>query len=249
MSTVKNNFYVDDCLKALPSDEEASHHASDLRSLLSKGGFRLTKWISTSRRVLETIPVAERAKEVKTLDLSKDDLPVERALGVKWCVETDNFGFKVDINFKAPTRRGFLSLISSGYDPVGLAAPFVLPAKRLLQDLCRVKLDWDDPIPQEHKVRWERWIADFPQLSQFSVDRCVKPAGFDFISSSQLHHFSDTSEAGFGSVSYPCLVNGQGAVHCSFRCVKSRVAPLKTITSPRLELSAAAISVKQDKVL
>ena len=77
VSPVKNNVYVDDCLKALPSDEEASHHASDLRSLLSKGGFRLTKWISTSRRVLETIPVAERAKEVKTLDLSKDDLPVE----------------------------------------------------------------------------------------------------------------------------------------------------------------------------
>ena len=103
--TVKNNFYVDDCLKALPSVEEASQHASDLRSLLSKGGFRLTNWISTSRRVLETIPEAERAKEVKTLDLSKDDLPVERALGVKWCVETDTFGFKVDIKFKPPTRR------------------------------------------------------------------------------------------------------------------------------------------------
>ena len=237
------------CLKALPSDEEASHHASDLRSLLSKGGFRLTKWISTSRRLLETIPVAERAKEVKTLDFSKDDLPIERALGVNWCVETDTFGFKVDIKFKPPTRRGILSLVSSVYDPLGLAAPFVLPAKRLLRDLCRVKLDWDDPIPQEHKVRWERWMADLPKLSQFSVDRCVKPAGFDFISSSQLHHFSDASEAGFGSVSYLRLVNGQGAVHCSFLCAKSRVAPLKTITIPRLELSAAAISVKQDKVL
>ena len=155
----------------------------------------------------------------------------------------------MDINFKPPTRRGILSLISSVYDPLGLAATFVLPAKRLLQDLCRVKLDWDDPIPQEHKVRWERWMADLPKLSQFSDDRCVKPAGFDFISSSQLHHFSDASEAGFGSVSYPYLVNGQGAVHCSFLCAKSRVAPPKTITIPRLELSAAAISVKQDKVL
>ena len=92
-------------------------------------------------------------------------------------------------------------------------------------------------------------MADLPKLSQFSVDRCFKPAGFDFISSSQLHHFSDASEAGFGSVSYLRLVNGQGAVHCSFLCAKSRVAPLKTITIPRLELSAAAISVKQDKVL
>ena len=186
---------------------------------------------------------------MKTLDLSKDDLPVERALGAKWCAETDTCGFKVDIKFKPPTRRGILSLVISVYDPLGLAAPFMLPAKRLLQDLCRVKLDWDDPIPQKHKVRWKRWMADLPKLSQFSVDRCVKPAGFDFISSSQLHNFSDASEAGFGSVSYLRLVNGQGAVHCSFLCAKSRVAPQKTITIPRLELSAAAISVKQDKVL
>ena len=113
VSTVKNNFYVDDCLKALPSVEEASQHASDLRSLLSKGGFRLTKWISNSRKVLETIPEEERAKEVKTLDLSEDDLPVERALGVKWCVETDTFGFKVDVKLKPPTRRGILSVVSS----------------------------------------------------------------------------------------------------------------------------------------
>jgi len=105
VSTVKNNFYVEDCLKALPSVEEASRHASDLWSLLSKGGFRLTKWISSSRRVLETIPESECAKEVKTLDLSKDDLPVERALSIKWCVETDTFGFRVDIKFKPPTRR------------------------------------------------------------------------------------------------------------------------------------------------
>ena len=122
VSTVKNNFYVDDCLKALPSVEEASQHASNLWSLLSKGGFRLTKWISNSRKVLETIPEEERAK-VKTLDLSKDDLPVERALGVKWCVEKDTFGFKVDVKLKPPTRRGILSVVSSVYDPLGLAIP------------------------------------------------------------------------------------------------------------------------------
>ena len=234
VSTVKNNFYVDDCLKALSSVEEASQHASDLRSLPSKGGFRLTKWISNSREVLETIPEEERAKEVKTLDLSKDDLPVERALGVKWCVETDTFGFKVDVKLKPPTRRGILSVVSSVYDPLGLAIPFVFPAKLLLQDLCRIKLEWDDPIPSEHKVRWERWLADLPKLSQFTVQPCVKPAGFGVISSSQLHHFSDASETGLGSVSYLRLANVQGDILCTFLCAKSRVAPLKTITIPRL---------------
>ena len=182
---------------------------------------------------------------MKTLHLSKDDLPVERALGVVWSVETDTFGFKVDVKLKSPTRRGILSV----YDLLGLAAPFVLLAKQLLQDLCRVKLECDDPIPPEHKVRLERWMADLPKLSQFSVERCVKPAGFDLISSSQLHHFSDASDIGFGSVSYLRLVNDQGDVHCSFLCAKSRVAPLKTLTIPRLELSAAVISVKQDKIL
>ena len=224
-------------------------HATDLRSLLSRGGFRLTKWISNSRRVLEAIPEAERAKEVKSLDLSKVDLPVERALGVKWCVETDSFGFDVDFKLKPPTRRGILSVVSSVYDPLGLISSFVLSAKQLLQDLCRVKLEWDSPIPADHKVRWERWMAVLPKLSQFSIERCVKPAGFDFVSSSQLHHFSDASEVGLGSVSYLRLVNDQGDVHCSFLCAKSRVAPLKTVTIPRLELSAAVISVKQDKVL
>ena len=118
VSTVKNNFYTDDCLKALPSVKEASQHASDLRSLLSKGGFRLTKWISNSRDFLETIPEEEHTKEVKTLDLSKDDLPDERALGVKWCVEKDTFGFKVDVKLKAPTRWGILSIVSSVMIPL-----------------------------------------------------------------------------------------------------------------------------------
>ena len=140
VSTVKKNFYVDYCLKSLPSAEETSHHASNLRSLLSRGGFRLTKWISNDPRVLETIPGDERRKDVKALDLSKDDLPVERALGVKWCAETDTFGFKVDFKLKPPMRRGILSVVSSIYDPFGLAAPFVLPAKQLLQDLYQIKL-------------------------------------------------------------------------------------------------------------
>ena len=188
---MRNNFYVDDCLKSLPAEGEASQLVSDLRALLLRGGFKLTKWISNSRRVLETIPVNERAKEAKTLDLNKDGLPVERALGVKWCVESDTFNFNVNIKLKPPTRRGILSVVSSVYDPLGLAAPFVLTTKRLLQDLCRLKLGWDDPISPEDSIRWERWLADLPKLPQFSIERCIKPRGFEVISSGQLHHFSD----------------------------------------------------------
>ena len=126
-------------------------------------------------------------------------------------------GFQVQAN-QATSQRGIRSVVSSVYDPFGLAAPFVLPAKQLLQDSCRMKLQWDNPVPSEQKVYWEKWLVDRPNLSQFSVGRCIQPVGFNVISSSQRHHFSDASEVGFGSVSYLCLVNNQRDIHCSSLC-------------------------------
>ena len=94
-NTVKNNFYVDDCLKSLPSEQEAVQMVRDLTALCKKGGFMLSKWISNSRAVLASIPQENRTKETKELDLDKDNLPMERALGLHWCVETDVFKFKI----------------------------------------------------------------------------------------------------------------------------------------------------------
>ena len=115
VSTVLKNFYVDDCLKSLPSSHEAIKHVCDLRNLMNKGGFNLTKWVSNDRLVLESIPVEDRAKGTKELDLTCDVLPVERALGVSWFVEADQFGFKVFIKDRPCTRRGILSAVSSLY--------------------------------------------------------------------------------------------------------------------------------------
>jgi len=72
INTVRLNFYVDDCQKSLPSVEDAVCHVGELRSLLQRGGFGLTKWISNNRAVLESMPESERAQEIKKLDLQKD---------------------------------------------------------------------------------------------------------------------------------------------------------------------------------
>ena len=249
INTVKRNFYVDDCLKSLPGEQKAVEHVGSLCTLLSRGGFKLTKWVSNSRGVLQAIPEKERAKDIKDMDIRKDELPVQRALGVQWCVESDSFRFKVNISSRPPTRRGILSLASAIFDPLGFLAPFVLTAKEILQDLCRIKLGWDDEIPTEYAARWENWLADVPKLSEFAVSRCLKPEDFGPVKSSQLHHFSDASEAAYGSVTYLRLVSHEDRVHCSFLFGKSRVAPLKAISVPRLELSAATVSVRQDKML
>lgn len=107
---------------------------------------------------MSQFPEEERSKGVKTLDLNYDDLPVERVLGVQWCVESDTFGFRIVVKEKPLTRRGILSTVSSIYDPLGFAAPFTLTAKKLLQELCREeKLGRDDELPDPYLKRWEKW--------------------------------------------------------------------------------------------
>jgi len=109
INKVKRNFYVDNCLKSVPGEEEAIRLTDDLRRLLEKGGFNLTKWVLNSRRVIESLPVSERAGTFK--DLHDGQLPVELALGVHWDVEHDKFCFKSEIRSKPLTRRGLLSVI------------------------------------------------------------------------------------------------------------------------------------------
>ena len=123
INTVKRYFYVDDCLTSLASELEAIAHVDGLRSLLSRGGFKLTKWISNSRTVNEAIPDSERSKEIKGIDAHKDELPDQRALGIQWCVKTDTFGFKICAKPRLPTRRGVLSVASSVFDPLGFWRP------------------------------------------------------------------------------------------------------------------------------
>ena len=148
--TVNRNFYVDDCLKSVDTVSEASRLASQLVQLLAKGGFHLTKWISNCREVIREIH--KRAPSVANLDL--EDLPIDHALGTQWHVEADTLSFRVKEKLVPDTRRGMLSLVSSLYDPLGFAAALRLPAKVLLQELCRLDFGWDETVPNETLVKW-----------------------------------------------------------------------------------------------
>ena len=85
--------------------------------------------------VLETIPEDKRAKSLKSLDFDPQ-LPSERVLGIDWCLETDTLGYRVNLKEKPITRRGVLSVVSSFFDPKGLAGPVTLVAKQLIQSMC-----------------------------------------------------------------------------------------------------------------
>lgn len=244
--TIMHSFYVDDLLTSVASEQEAISLCDDLRTICARGGFHLTKWISNSRGVLASIPEKERAKEVKDLDLDQDVLPVERALGVRWCVQSDTFKFNITFQDRPLTRRGILSTVGSFYDPLGILAPVIFTAKRILQDLCRKGLGWDDPIPASASEEWTNWMKNLQLLEDFHIRRCLKPPNFGEATVAQLHHFADASEEGYGTVTYLMLTNQQGQVHSAFIMGKSRVAPLKPVTIPRMELTAAVMAARMD---
>ena len=106
IDTMNRNFYVDDCLKSVPTVPEACRLVSQLTDLLVTGGFHLTKWLSNCREILKSIPASERAPSVKDLDL--EDLPLDRALGTQWDVVRDTLSFKVAKRLVPDTRRGIL---------------------------------------------------------------------------------------------------------------------------------------------
>ncbi|XP_078344112.1 uncharacterized protein LOC144629777 [Oculina patagonica] len=249
IDTVLRNFYVDDCLKSVPSTELAIRLREDLSQLLERGGFRLTKLSCNKKEVLETIPTSDIARSLVDLDLNADALPIERTLGIHWNMESDMLTFKVVPKTKPFTRRGILSVTSSIYDPLGMVSPIVLPAKKLLQDLCKQKLGWDEEISDEESQRWQTWLSDLPLLSRVALPRCLKSTDFGRINTVELHHFADASQIAYGTVSYVRLVNEEGQIHCSFLVGKSRLAHVKQMTIPRLELSAAVLAVKLDQTL
>ena len=248
-NAILTDFYVDDFLRSFEKEDVAIEMVRNIKECLAEGGFRLHKWISNSKKVIESIPIEERSKEVKTLDLRSDSLPTERALGLQWNVEEDTLGFATSEVNKKATRRRILSVMSSIYDPLGFVAPFTLRAKIILQELCREQVSWDEEIPKKYRQRWESWLQEFCKLKNLKIDRCYKPYEFGNLTNVEIHHFTDASEVGYGVVSYIRYVNSCGKVHCAFLMAKARVAPVKIVTIPRLELSAATTAVKINRTL
>ena len=238
------DFYVDDGLKSVPSVKTAIDLIRNTQAMCAKAGLRLHKFSSNKKEVIQAVAPEDRAKGLQELDLACDPLPIERTLGIMWCAESDTFQFRIIIQDRPLTRRGILSTLCSIYDPLGFVAPLILMGKQILQDLCRCNADWDDPIGEQLRPKLKWWQNELHELEKLKIPRCYKPEGFGEIKAVEVHHFSDTSLAGHGQCSYLRLLNKDNQAYCSFLMGKARVAPLKFITVPRLELQAAVVSIK-----
>lgn len=97
-------------------------------------GSAYTKWHPT----LDATPEEDRAKSIKNLDIREQGLPLEKAVGIQWCLESDNLTFRIVVQDKPLTRRGMLSTVSLIFDPLGLILPFLLIGKQILQNPTRM---------------------------------------------------------------------------------------------------------------
>ena len=242
------NSYVDDVATATTSVKGAVKLAHDLKALCVGGAFNMRKFTSNSAEFLKEIPVEDRGKNVKCLDLERDRLSSERTLGLKWEVESDSFCFEFKDKRKPVTRRGILSTVSSVFDPLGIIAPVTLRGKALLQRLCMSSCGWDDVIPVPLSEEWEDWLEQAERLDFVRLRRDISGPPGDVVST-ELHIFADASETAHAAVAYVRRevknVTGETEVSVNFLFGKSRLNPIRIIqTIPRLELTSAALAAK-----
>ena len=247
---ILKSFYVDDYLVSVATKEETVFIIKETPAVLQQGGFHLTKFVVNDESILMEIPVDDQAKEVKEIGSQSTG----KVLGIQWDISNDCFYFQINsesnnnkLNSEV-TRRNMLSVVSSIYDPLGLINPLIITGKLLFQEATRFKLSWDEVVPHSLKYQWEDWVSSLRKVIELRFPRCLKPTEYD-LGTVELHHFSDASQKAYGSCTYLRCVNKNGKILSRLILSKTKVAPIKQCTIPRLELQGAVLSVKLDAFL
>ncbi|XP_021966036.1 uncharacterized protein LOC110861240 [Folsomia candida] len=228
----------------------AKKRFDEVRAIHAAGGFNLRNWLSNSPEVVAHVPEELRASNMKDLQMGEDNV-IERVLGLFWRPESDVFTFS--LNFvkareeilsgrKVPTKREMLSLVMSIYDPLGFLAILTIKAKILLQQAWRSEVGWDDEIPRSTFESWRKWLQDVQKIPSFRLPRCYSWT-FTSADEVQLHMFVDASEEAFGAVAYFRIKKEEDA-EIALVMGKAKVAPLKSLSIPRMELQAALMGVR-----
>ena len=244
--TICRSFYVDDLLRSTPSIGEGKEVVLGVPEATSKYGFHVTKFVCSHAELYEGVEAEDRADAVKEISMGTS----MKALGILWQVDMDAFYYrsKIPIGEQVVSRRFMLSQVASLYDPLGLIAPVILQGKALFQEATKFKLAWDSPVPEELLCRWTAWVESLSALEMVKFARCVVPE--EFVGGIyELHHFADASTTGYGACSYLRCKNKDGQIHVSLLTAKGRLAPIKEITIPRLELCAAVEAIRLDVMI
>ncbi|XP_044778557.1 uncharacterized protein LOC123327126 [Drosophila simulans] len=233
---IQQHMYVDDVLAGANSVNEAQSSIRELQAALSASGFPLRKWTSNNKSVLKDVP-AEHLLHSEFLDIDAESTP--KTLGIRWRAKSDKFYFVPPDIVVEPsyTKREVLSQIARLFDPAGWLAPFIIRSKMFMQEIWLQNLGWDDKLPTEMSQRWQSFLDEYSDLNQIRVPRWIWYQPEVII---EHHGFCNASQRAYGAAIYIRVEMGQ-KILTRLLTAKTRVAPVKTVSLPRLELCGAVL--------
>ncbi|XP_040066702.1 uncharacterized protein LOC120840312 [Ixodes scapularis] len=177
---------------------------------------------------------------------------VTKVLGLVWDKTTDSFTFSSDhlleiLSTNMTTKRFVLRASARIFDPLGFLSPYVIRVKILFQRIWQHGLGWDEELPEALRQEWTTWCAELKDLPRIMAPRHLQNA--DGESKLELHVFTDASPQAYGACADLRAVDRKENVSVTLVFAKSRVAPLKTLTLPRLELMGALLGARVAKYL
>jgi len=228
--------YVDDICTGADSVKHVLQLQRDLRHVLGNAGLILKKWATNVPEVIQQVPEEDRI--IGAAEFPGEGMGTLKLLGLVWAPTQDEFSYTNLVVDVATTKRGVLSSIARLYDPLGFLAPVVFEAKAIMQCIWQANCAWDDPLPAHIQSRWSAWIEDLPELAGIRVPRCIHVPDESTV---QLLGFCDASKKGYAALAYLRVVSSLGSVSIFYVGGKTKLAPIKSESIPRLELCAAVL--------
>lgn len=235
---INRDFYVDDLLTGTDDFDEAVSIRDEVTKTLASACMPLRKWKSNEPKLL----VSKGSSSTLNLDIGSS--AHNKLLGLYWQVDSDLLKFPIGSlkpKSNKNTKRDLLSIIAQIFDPLGLLAPFVITMKCFMQQLWLDKYSWDEPLTPEVADNFSKILESLPLLNNIQIPRRVVCDSHRVL---QLHIFTDASERAYGACAYIRSINNQGEVSVHLLIAKSRVAPIKPTTIPRLELCGALVGAR-----
>lgn len=233
---IQKCFYVDDFLKSFSTIDSACNTNLKLIKTLNEYGFKLRKWKSNDHRALDGINEIDKEESI-------DFESTFKTLGIAWHAKTDSFVFKTLNIEKTPkwTKRKLLSAIAKLFDPLGWLAPCIVRAKMLMQSIWQLPsgINWDDELPEHILKQWTPIFDELTSPVPISVPRWLKLS--ENKDNVELHAFCDASNLAYACCVYLRVIHEDQTVSCNLVTAKTKVAPVRITTIPRLELCGAIL--------
>lgn len=256
IDAIENKHYVDDFVASFTSEEKAFKISAEEKRVHQMSHFELRGFVSNSVLVQQSLNSGVESNGNIQEAVKLDTESYDKILGMHWNSQKDVFVFDLKLNrvdkqivegLQCPTKRQLLSMVKSVYDPFGMLADLIIYGKVLVQDVWRTGIHWNDLLPKNIFAAFKQWVHQFKKVKEFKLRRCYSQ---NFLMSDyvKLHVFVDASEQAFAAVAYWRITCG-ARVQLMFICGKTRCAPLKLLTIPRLELQAAVLGARLRKTV